>query len=740
MTRTEKIARLKQMVKQIGSEADLEALASESPSARAAESRWSGMEALPTAGAAPAVTPKSARVAVDKVMTDTGGDLSDSEVSALEAIVLREGRPVAFIRNGKYDELADPWRGLNATAVRNRIQPLFPSIGRVDLPNSSVPYGGTAFVVGPDLLMTNRHVAALFTVGLGLRGLRFRSGDAGVNFRHEVDSPPDDTSWAIDVREVVMVHPYWDMSLLKVSGLPAAHPVLRLGVAPPEDLVDSDVVVVGYPALDPRNDIDLQNQIFERKYEVKRLHPGKLRRREAIRSFENVVNAATHDSSTLGGNSGSAVVDVRTGEVIALHFAGVYLKANYAVPTYELARDRRVVDAGLNFAGRVPPTGEWDSAWAGLEGTRTSAPAPQPHVQQPSAAAAGGATTLTIPIQLVVSVGPPAPARVVPVLPAVAGVEARAMQPPKVYPNLKARAGYQPDFLDLEGGAVVPLPKLTAKGKKMAAEVDDGEHELKYHHFSVVMHKKRRLALFTAANVDWRRPSREVDGEVPSRRELTEIPDGMAEEWVADRRISLEEQLPDVFFTKDRAAWDKGHLVRRDDVCWGDDDLPAGRKFKDIQKANGDTYHTTNCSPQVAGFNRPGAVDNWGDLEKMVQQETRAEKVILFSGPVLADDDREFQGRDLNGEVWVPIPSRFWKVVVANGDDGPRAYGFVLEQDTSDVRWEELAIPPRWERHMKPIAEIEKLLFGLADLTWLKKHDGFESEEGVRMAGRVRAQ
>jgi endonuclease G len=216
----------------------------------------------------------------------------------------------------------------------------------------------------------------------------------------------------------------------------------------------------------------------------------------------------------------------------------------------------------------------------------------------------------------------------------------------------------------------------------------------------------------------------------------------MAEEWVTDRRISLEHQLPDVFFTKDRTAWDKGHLVRRDDVCWGDTELSAERKFKDIQKANGDTYHTTNCSPQVAGFNRPGATDNWGDLEKMVQQETQAEKVILFSGPVLADDDREFQGRDRNGEVWIPIPSRFWKVVVAVGEDSdPRTYGFVLEQDTSDVRWteEEMAVPAEWQRYMKPIAEIEELMFGLADLTWLKKHDGFESEEGVRMAGRVRA-
>ena len=164
------------------------------------------------------------------------------------------------------------------------------------------------------------------------------------------------------------LHRVWDMALLRVEGLPESHTPLRLSVNRPEEMVNRDVVVVGYPALDSRNDIPLQNQIFESKYEVKRLQPGKLRQRESIRSFENTVDAATHDSSTLGGNSGSCVIDVATGEVVALHFAGRYLKANYCVPTYELARDPRVVDAGVNFAGRVPATGDFDAAWSAAEG------------------------------------------------------------------------------------------------------------------------------------------------------------------------------------------------------------------------------------------------------------------------------------------------------------------------------------------------------------------------------------
>ena len=347
--------------------------------------------------------------------------------------------------------------------------------------------------------------------------------------------------------------------------------------------------------------------------------------------------------------------------------------------------------------------------------------------------------TWELPLRISVSLGSVAPVvATVPVpdlAPAAPGVEAQADAGPGHLPAVGHPQGYQPGFLDLPGEEEVPLPELSAAGKRAAAELEDGVYELKYHKFSVVMHKKRRLALFTAANVDWRPESREVDGEVPTRRMLTEIPEGVIEEWVTDRRISLEHQLPDVFFTKDRTAFDKGHLVRRDDV-WA---LGGDEKFRDIQKGNGDTYHTTNCSPQVKGFNQAVGEDNWGDLEKMIQRETGAEKVILFAGPVLAEDDREFQGRDLNGEVWVPIPSRYWKVVVAAGDDGPKAYGFVLEQDLADVRWEEFAVPPEWQAAMRPVAEIEGLLFGLARLPWLKRHDGFDTEEGRRMAAHVRA-
>jgi endonuclease G len=162
-----------------------------------------------------------------------------------------------------------------------------------------------------------------------------------------------------------------------------------------------------------------------------------------------------------------------------------------------------------------------------------------------------------------------------------------------------------------------------------------------------------------------------------------------------------------------------GHLVRRDDVAWGE-------SFEDMQKGNGDTFHTTNCSPQTADFNRAKPSEfNWGALENMVQQETKSEKVCVFSGPVFQQADRFFHGLVKSGaKVSVQIPSRFWKIIVANNGGKPAVFGFVLDQDLTNVAlFDEMAVPDIWKDYMRPISEIEGYLNGLAKLTWFKKWD-----------------
>jgi len=736
MDRLEKIARLKSMLTRIAPEENIESLSKPRPTGEE-QVRLEGFVGIEELDRGAADT------GLQKLLEGRDNDLTSGELKYLEAIVLPENRPVVLIRNGAYEDIGSPWTHLNTPEVRSRISPLLRSVGRVEVPSMhSIPFAGTGFIVGANLLMTNRHVARLFAEGVGTRYLSYTPGDAAVDFKREADMEEDDRTAHFVVHKVIMIHPYWDMSLLFVEGL-EAYPPLDLSVRPPEELQNRDVVVVGYPARDDRSDPALQDVIFGRKYNVKRLQPGKLRIRESIRSFENVVSAATHDSSTLGGNSGSAVIDVESGQVVGLHFAGEYLKANYAVPTYELARDRRVVRARVNFAGSQPATDFWEPAWLRVDGPEKGvtpeggSPGPDIAARQQGAmtvtttASQSGGVTWTLPLNITVSLGqatlgPGGGASMPAVAPAV---EAPKMQVPVIYAGLEHRKGYQADFLQLDNHDAVPLPMLTPLGRSVTAKLADGTEELRYNKFSVVVHRGRRMALFTASNVDWREAFKAVDGHKPTRRELTGLEDGQLEQWMTDWRIPESDQLPDIFYTKDGGAFDKGHLVRREDVCWGNN-------FQDIQKANGDTYHTTNCSPQIAGFNQaPKGEDNWGDLENLVQKQTGSEKSIIFSGPVFEDDDRLFEGRDQKGSVMVRIPSRFWKIIVVKGRGGAEAYGFVLEQDLSGVPLrEEFAVPSKWRAHMRSIADIELLLHGLAQFPWLKEHDAFNTNEGVRMA------
>lgn len=71
-------------------------------------------------------------------------------------------------------------------------------------------------------------------------------------------------------------------------------------------------------------------EIFGNIYDVKRLAPGRV--------LATSANVVSHDCSTQGGNSGSALVDVDAGHVSGIHFEGG-LTANHAVAA-EVVRDR----------------------------------------------------------------------------------------------------------------------------------------------------------------------------------------------------------------------------------------------------------------------------------------------------------------------------------------------------------------------------------------------------------------
>jgi endonuclease G len=297
---------------------------------------------------------------------DRGDQLEGRHVAALEAIIEPENRPVIDIVNDSYSDVPWNWPMLGEADVRAVIERVIPSIGRVELPNHpSIPYGGTAFFVGDGLMMTNRHVAELFANGLGDTGLSFKPGrSSAVDLKQEVLPGP---ALVLRVDAVRMIHPYWDCAILQVSGDITPRTPLKLMEHEPRDLKGRPVIIVGYPAMDPRGDVSLQQRIF-RVFQKKRLQPGTILGYGRIDSYGEEVQALTHDISTLGGNSGSAVIDLYSGDVVGLHFAGMQRVANYAVPAWELALDGRIIDTGVNFVARPQTTSAppWEHKWQEL--------------------------------------------------------------------------------------------------------------------------------------------------------------------------------------------------------------------------------------------------------------------------------------------------------------------------------------------------------------------------------------
>lgn len=344
----------------------------------------------------------------------TGAELTQSEQFALEAIIIPDRRPAIDIVKGDYAPVIHPdWRQLNSEEVKARLKTAFRSVGRIEVAGfPEIPYGGTGFVVGDGLIMTNRHVAEIFSKGLGeTNALTFKEGiTSAIDFARD---PEGDPAHQLNVRSIRMIHPHWDLAILSVDGLDSAHPALPLRTTPGA-YQGLDVAVVGYPAFDYRNAPDVQDRVFNRTYNVKRLLPGKIGEIQDFASFGKQVRALGHDASTLGGASGSAVIDLQSGSLMGLHFAGVYLVSNYAVPAWELAMDSRIVDAGVRFAGEPKPSPEiterwWQSVRTGPSVDSVTTPEKDsPPVNIFIAAPDGEASqTITIPIEVSIRVGAP---------------------------------------------------------------------------------------------------------------------------------------------------------------------------------------------------------------------------------------------------------------------------------------------------------------------------------------------
>jgi endonuclease G, mitochondrial len=258
-------------------------------------------------------------------------------------------------------------------------------------------------------------------------------------------------------------------------------------------------------------------------------------------------------------------------------------------------------------------------------------------------------------------------------------------------PDYSSRRGYDSEFLG-SGEHAVQLPVLPDKLVPLASTNSLAKKEpkylLPYHHFTVVQNKERKLAFFTAVNIDGK---------------LQQKPRRLDDRWFFDPRLPREEQTGEDVYEKN--PLDLGHLVRRLDPAWGSTKQTA-------KLANDDTFHFTNCTPQHKDFNRNKT--SWAGLEDYILKNAANLhfKVNVFTGPVLAKDDDVYDG--------VQLPRQFWKVVtMVKTDSSLSATAYLLSQEhlIEGLVPREAFAYGAYKTYQVPVTKVEKLSslsFGLA--------------------------
>ncbi|MDR7314577.1 DNA/RNA non-specific endonuclease [Brevibacillus nitrificans] len=202
------------------------------------------------------------------------------------------------------------------------------------------------------------------------------------------------------------------------------------------------------------------------------------------------------------------------------------------------------------------------------------------------------------------------------------------------------KTGYDPFFLNEKHPIPLPLPQ----GRVAAEALQDGA-VFDFTHFSIVMNQRTRFAIFSAACVDLLQAT-------PVTRDNSS--------WHFDERIGEQNQVGPKYYAQN--DYDKGHLTRRRDICWGE--------RREAEQANYDSFCYANIALQHHHFN----TGIWNCLEDWVIQRLQAAKrLIILTGPIHKDDDEEYCA--------VHVPFGFWKsVLYVNEEQQISCLSFLIRQ------------------------------------------------------------
>lgn len=352
------------------------------------------------------------QAAVMEAVAEGAADAMPSREAILETIV-REERPVLFIQNGLFNTTDVYAKGPEAVELIGKLKTAstklvsrLPLIGRIDVANfPNIDFLGTGWFVATDIVVTNRHVASLIAE-MGGGKLVFRKGVGGATLdpsvcnAHEYDDGNPDASRIFKIKDVLYIEPENgknDIAFVRVERR-VDGPIPYINIAA-NDIGENDTVcVIGYPARAPSRiipDQTLMQNLYRNRYDIKRAAPGL--------GMGTTDGTSSHDCTTLGGNSGSVVLNL-DGEAVGLHFAGLYQEANYAVPASVL---KEYIDGkrwdGPIVIGPEKPARPAKSARPTVDKRPTPTSVPRPTV----ASVGNNAVSVTIPLTITVGLGEP---------------------------------------------------------------------------------------------------------------------------------------------------------------------------------------------------------------------------------------------------------------------------------------------------------------------------------------------
>ncbi|MEP3656130.1 MAG: trypsin-like peptidase domain-containing protein [Litorimonas sp.] len=211
----------------------------------------------------------------------------------------------------------------------------YQATGRIGYAQDGIPSAedyafGTGFLVSDRHVVTNRHVHGLYG-----HYLLDKSDPGGIEFIAEKDK--DASDFVPFNGEAPLLLPSLDIAIYTLSRPVTNRPPIQLTSIDTEHLLERDIVVVGYPDTHNPEDPEVLAAVEDEPvFAVKRLSQGRVFRHStdtdtplgvetSVSESETsnfLMPAICHNASTMGGNSGSPLLDLKDGTLLGVHFAG----------------------------------------------------------------------------------------------------------------------------------------------------------------------------------------------------------------------------------------------------------------------------------------------------------------------------------------------------------------------------------------------------------------------------------